>query len=282
MDSNKEKKKRSLKDKVVTSFVRLSIFLTKQKEQLRMKIRHKVQDMIGPIEKGFEAAKLTKPPVGTFDGVDLKVLPKYISYKAGILKEKSTLKFVVLVLCILFGIHYASSSHEKLALYQKLREKEYILAPSVVDYTTVVPQNVPESYVSEAVNDFVANLGNINPQSIHSQYSTVKKFMTDRLKVKFDLETEDWLKQVESENISQIFTISEKEISASKDGNYKATIVGRADLYANHQYLGYEDQVIEMQLRLSPPQVGRRWYLEIASLQWDQADTFKTKTNLKK
>ena len=33
--------------------------------------------MIGAAEKGIEAARLTAPPQGAYEGVDLRVLPKY-------------------------------------------------------------------------------------------------------------------------------------------------------------------------------------------------------------
>ena len=55
---------------------------TKQKLQLAS------SNMIGSMEKGIEAAQLTAPPVGTFEGVDLSIMPKYICFKAALLKEK--------------------------------------------------------------------------------------------------------------------------------------------------------------------------------------------------
>ena len=48
--------------------------------------------MIAPIEKASKA-KVETPPVGVYENVDLKVLPKYIAYKAALLKEKARFSF---------------------------------------------------------------------------------------------------------------------------------------------------------------------------------------------
>lgn len=238
--------------------------------------------MLGPLEKSFNSAKLQNSPAGIYEGIELSSLPRYISYRAGLLKEKATLRFVLIVVAALFAADHATSRHEIVTLEKKLREKEFILAPGAVDNSVVSPQAVPETYVNDAVTDFVAQLGNVNPETVAAQYASVKRFMSDKLRVKFDIETADWLKQIQTDNISQLFTVSEKEVSGDREGNYKAVITGRAEYYANHQYLGYEDQVIEMQLHLIPPSSGKRWYLEIATLTWNGADTFKTKRSLQK
>jgi len=238
------------------------------------------ESMIGSMEKGIEAAKLSRPPEGSYEGLDLKVLPKYICFKAALLKEKTTLQLVVLILAIFLLGHYAISKLEVVKLYQKLREKEYILAPGVMDFTTASPQSVPDSYISDAVSDFLSSLGNVNPNNIDEQYRSLARFMNQRLKIKFDMDTADWVQQVKTENISQILTITDKEIKSDEKGSYKIVALGRAEFYTNHQYLGYEDQVVEMILKLTPPESGKRWYLEIENLSWSKAKTFETKSHL--
>lgn len=238
--------------------------------------------MIGPIEKGFQAAKVSVPPVGTYDGVDLSILPKYISYKAALVREKLTFQYLLGIFAILFVGHYVASKLEVSNLYTKLREKEYILAPGVLDFTTASPQSVPDSYVNDAATDFLSNIGNVNPQNIDEQYASLNRFMSDQLKVQFQMETADWVRQVKSENISQLLTVTDKEITSNESGAYKVVALGRADFYAENQYLGHEDQVIEMILRLTPPESGKRWYLEITSLSWTKAKTFETKNSLKR
>ena len=117
--------------------------------------------MVGPIEKAFQAAAIERPPEGTFDGVDLKTLPRYICFKAALLHNKLTLQYVILILVGLLGAYFIVSRIEIHSLYGKLRAKEYILAPGVMDFTPASPQSVPDSYVSNAVVDFLSLLGSV-------------------------------------------------------------------------------------------------------------------------
>jgi len=238
--------------------------------------------MIGPKEKGMEKGQIQTPPNGTYEGVDLRLLPRFISYKASLLKEKMTLKKVMAILLILFCFHYFGTRFEVASLHKKLREKEYILAPGVLDFTTASPQAVPDSYVNDAVTDFLSDLGNVSANNIDEQYNILKRFMSDKLKVTFEMETGDWVEQVKSEGISQILTVIEKEIKTDEEGNYRVIATARADFYASGQYLGHEDQVIEMALQLTSPKKGKRWYLQITSLSLSKADAFKVKTDLSK
>lgn len=238
--------------------------------------------MIGPIEKGLERAEVATPPIGSYEGVDLTVLPKAIAFKAALLKEKMTIKYVLAGVLVLFIGHYMTARLEVSSLYKKLREKEYILAPGVLDFTTASPQAVPASYVGDAVADFLSDLGNVTAGNVDEQYESLKRFMSDELKVKFSMETASWIEQIKTENIAQILTITEKEITTDDNGAYKVTALARAEFYASQQYLGHEDQVIEMVLKLAPPESGKRWYLKIISLSWNRADTFRKKTQLRR
>lgn len=242
----------------------------------------KLLSMVGPKEKGIVGVQIESPPTGSYEGVDLKTLPKFICFKAALLKEKMTLKTVLSILLLLFCAHFCSSRMEVSSLHQKLREKEYILAPGVLDFTTASPQAVPDSYVNDAVTDFLSDLGNVSANNIDEQYNSLKRFMSDKLKVTFEMETEDWVDQVKTEGISQILTVSNKEIKTDNDGNYQVVATARAEFYANQQYLGHEDQVIEMSMKLTPPQKSHRWYLQLTSLSWTKAQAFQTKNNLSK
>ena len=248
--------------------------------QAKNKLTQLSSRMIGPMEKGMEKAKLQSPPTGTYEGVDLSILPKFIAYKAALLREKVILCHVLFGLIVLFSVHYFTSRIELSNLYKNLREKEYILAPGVLDFTTASPQTVPDSYINDAASDFLADLGNFSSDNIEEQYASVKRFMSDELKVKFDLENKDWISQVKEDNISQILKVTEKEITTDDNGQFRVIALARADFYSNHQYLGHEDQVIEMRLELVPPKKGKRWYLQIDSLSWSKADTFRTKQQL--
>ena len=238
--------------------------------------------MIGPKEKGVKKEQIETPPQGSYQGIDLKILPKYLCFKAALIKEKMTLKTVIALVLTLFVCHYGTSRMEISSLHHKLREKEYILAPGVLDFTTASLQAVPDSYVNDAVTDFLSDLGNVSANNIDEQYNTLKRFMSNKLKIAFEMETTSWIEQVKTEGISQILTVIDKEIKADNDENYKVVATARAEFYASQQYLGHEDQVIEMTMKLSPPEKGRRWYLELTSLSWGKAETFKTKNNLSK
>lgn len=233
--------------------------------------------MIGPIEKGIAAAEMMKTPEGNYEGVDLRTLPKYISFKAALLHNKLTLQYVILILSGVFVIHYFVSRHEIYSLYGKLREKEFILAPGVMDFTPASPQSVPDSYVSNAVIDFLSQLGNVTSGNIDEQYALLSDSMSSQLKVKFLAEAASWKAKVKSEGISELLTINDKEIRTTGDGYYKVTALARRDTYLNNEYLGRADEAIEMMLQLIPPKSGKRWYLQINSLSRESADSFKAK-----
>ena len=240
------------------------------------------ENMIGPMEKGFKAAEIQTVPNGIYEGIDLKILPQYICYKAALIREKTHLQFILLIICCLFATHYCSTKSHVASLTSKLREKEYILAPGVLSFTKASPQSVSDEYISDATSDFLNDLGNFSPSTIDHQYNTVKRFMSDTLKVQFDLEFDDWVKQVKSENISQILNVTQKEITTDDSGRYRVVALARVDFYSDGDYLGHEDQAIEMSLSLTAPREGQRWYLQIDSLNWNRAETFRTKKHLSK
>ena len=225
--------------------------------------------------------KVKATPSDFPQGINLKLLPKSICYKAALLREKMTLKAIIAILLTLLCTQYAVSRWEIYSLHKKLREKEYILAPGVMDFTTASPQFVPDAYVSDAVSDFISNLGNVNANNIDQQYGGLQRFMSDQLKIAFEIEMGNWIEQVKREGIAQIISVKDKEIITNDNGSYQVVANVLVDYYAGKQYLGKEDQVIEMMLKLIPPERGKRWYLQIESLSWGKADIFKIKQNLK-
>ena len=231
--------------------------------------------MIGSMEKGIEAAQLTAPPVGTFEGVDLSVMPKYICFKTALLKEKVLLKNIILLLVGVFSVYFLISRNEISGLYTKLREKEFILAPGVVDFTPASPQSVTDGYVDNAVMSFVRTIGNTNPVNIDEQYADIASYMSHDLKVRFEMETSDWVDTVKLENISEVLKVTDKEIISDEKGNYKVVAIVVRERYANNEYLGKTDEVIEMLIKLVPPKQGKRWFLQITSLTRTEANSFR-------
>ena len=234
-------------------------------------------EMIGSMEKGIAAAQLTAPPQGSFDGVDLRVLPKYICFRAALLHNRLTLQYCILIVSAVFGAYFIISRVEVQSLYSRLRAKEYILAPGVQDFTPASAQSVPDSYVSDAVMEYLGQLGNISASNVEDQYRMLSESMSSQLKVKFLAEASDFKAKVKAENISELLSVTEKEIRSTGDGYYQATVLGRRDTYVNNEYIGHNDEAIEMVLQLVPPKSGRRWFLQINSLTRQSAETFRVK-----
>jgi hypothetical protein len=236
--------------------------------------------MVGSMEKGVEAARLSSPPQGTYEGVDLSVLPKYICFKAALLREKLTLQYAILILTVILGGHFILTRFEIASLYTKLREKEYILAPGVQDFIPAAPQKVPERHVTAAAMDYLSQFGNINAMNIDDQYERLSDSMTKALKVQFLAEASDWKAKVKSDNLSEIMTILDKTIESDEKGGYRCTANVRTDSFVNNEHIGYRDEVVEMEMNLVPPEDGKRWYLQIANLSRTSRNSFKVKDNL--
>ena len=113
--------------------------------------------MLTAMDKGIEAAQVATPPVGVYQGVDLRILPKFVAFKAAMLKERMTLQYILAIHLAMLAANFAFSRIEIHSLEKRLREKEYILAPGVVDFTTVAPQSVSDSYVVNAAMSFFSS-----------------------------------------------------------------------------------------------------------------------------
>jgi hypothetical protein len=265
---------------VSTWMLSLKATLSKKMNPALMRAKQKLlakgNEMLTAMDKGVEAAKLTAPPVGVYEGVDLRILPKFISFKAALLKEKMTLQYLLLIHLVAFGANFCFSRLEIQSLEKKLREKEYILAPGVVDFTTASPQSVPDSYVVNAAMSFVSQLGNINPANIDEQYKHLAEFMSPELRIQFEGEVAEWRETVKTENISEILKVTDREVVASEDGFYKFTALGQRERFTNSESLGHVSEMIEMTLKLVPPAKGKEWYLAIISLKRARADGFKS------
>lgn len=234
--------------------------------------------MIGAKEKNVK--KKESSPSGKDKLDSFKFLPSYIFYRASLLREKLILSYIIGLLSAFFVVHFVSSRVEISKLYEKLRTKEYILAPGVRDFTVATPQSVPDSYVNDAASDFLSTLGNINSSNIVEHYESLKRFMSPELRIKFTSDSKDWIEQVKTEDLAQIFHIKKKEIATNNQGYYSITAFARADFYVGGQSLGSEDQVIEMVMKLVPPERSKRWYLEITSLSWSKLGTFNSRKSI--
>jgi len=234
--------------------------------------------MIGPLEKGMEAARLAAPPEGVYEGVDLSVLPKYISFRAALLHDKLTHQYLILILAVLLVVQTGLSKYESYSLNERLRQKEYILAPGVQDFTPASPQTVSDEYIGNAVTDFIGKLGNVSPGSIDSQYEMLANLMSPQLKIKFSAEAERFKADVKSANIAELLTVNQREITPSGDGFYHVVALARRDRYINNEYTGHTDEVIEMVLQLVAVKRDRPWFVQINSLVRTSEDTFRKRS----
>lgn len=264
-----------------SKFQNFGVDLTQKLDQLKHKLGyHYKTHVIGPMEKGTEAARLQSPPAHTIDGIDLRALPKFICYKAALLREKLFLQYILALVIGAFVVFFIVSRFEVASLYSKLRSKEFILAPGVQDFTPVAPQMVPDSHVYNAAMDFLQMFGTFSSPNITEQYGRLSENMSPDLKVQFELESQTWKAKIKDDNISQILSISEKEIRTNNGGFYQITAVGKKDTYVNGEHIGATDVVIEMVLKLIPPHAGKRWYLEITKLTQQDANAFRVKSGL--
>ncbi|CAM6053766.1 unnamed protein product [Sphagnum tenellum] len=205
-------------------------------------------------------------------------MPRYICYKAALLKEKMTLQ---IVLGIVIGISTALFIYSRIEvsrLYSQLREKEFILAPGVTDFTAVTPRAISPTYVEQATLHFLQTLGNLNPQNIDEQYATLTEFMSPQLKIQFEMESQPWKAKVKEEGISQIQYIVDKEIRDAGSGIYQVTAIVKRDTYARFEHIGTLDVAVEMELSLTYPTDGKRWFLQISKLEAHEANAFRVKT----
>lgn len=231
--------------------------------------------MLTAMDKGIEAAQVATPPVGVYRGVDLRVLPKFVAFRAAMLKERLTLQYVVALLLAASLAQFALSRFEIHSLEGRLREKEYILAPGVMDFTPASPQSVPDSYVVNASLSFLSMLGNINAANIEEQYKRLASFMAPGLSVQFEAESREWVETVKAENLSEILRVTDREVVSNGTGYYKVTALVARERYTNSESMGHVDEVVELTLRLVTPQKGKEWFLEITRLRRTSASQFK-------
>jgi len=236
------------------------------------------RQLVGSLEKGFQKAKLAK--VNAAVNLDLSAVPNYVAYKAAMIREKLLLQYVCIGLAALLAVVYVSSRFEVSDLAQSLRTKEFILAPGVSDFIPVAPRSVPDSYVQHAVSDIVSTLGNTTPANIEERFAQLASLMSPALQVLFAAEAPEWTAKARAENVSELTTVLDKRVEADDQGRYKATVSTKTETFISGEAIGYRNEVIEMGLRLVPPDAGRRWYLEITSLTRTSADAYSAAKNL--
>ena len=243
-----------------------------------LELKSAKKKFVGAIEKGFERARLSRVEIAT--NLDLSMVPNYVAYKAALIREKTILQHVSLGLGATLAVLFVASRVEVSHLETRLRLKEYILAPGVSDFIPVAPQSVPDAYIQHAVSDFVATLGNTNPANIEERLKQLSSVMSPALQIQFSAEASEWIAKARAENISEMLTVLDKRIEADANGKYRAVVRTRTDSFVGSESIGYRNEVVEMELKLVPPDVGRRWFLEIAALSRGSAEAFEASKSL--
>lgn len=238
--------------------------------------------MIGAMEKGVEAARLSSPPQGVYQGVDLRVMPRYICFRAALLRERVTLQYAILLIVTASLAYFVTSRVEIASLYTKLREKEYILAPGVQDFIPAAPQTVPQRHVVAAAMDYLGQFGNINPVNIEEQYQRLSESMSPQLRAQFLSEAQSWKFKVKTDSLAEVMTVVDKTIESDDKGHFKCTANVRTDSFVNNEHIGYRDEVVEMMMTVVPPEDGKRWYLELTALSRASRNSFQVKDQLTK
>ncbi|MBK9324279.1 MAG: hypothetical protein IPM97_15250 [Bdellovibrionaceae bacterium] len=62
--------------------------LSPRVQVLMRNLKGKVNEMLTAMDKGIEAAQVAVPPVGVYQGVDLRILPKYVAFKSAMIKQR--------------------------------------------------------------------------------------------------------------------------------------------------------------------------------------------------
>ncbi len=220
--------------------------------------------MLKAIDKGAKAAELTRPPAGVYGDVDLRVIPKYVSYRAALLREKVGLQYLLGLMGILWMGTFLVQSNRIDYWQTKFREKEFILVPSsIVGYTPAVPQTVPPSYVGNAISFFVEVLGNTTPANIQEHYERFASYMTPDLRARFLAETAPWRETARSEGIYEQVQIDKNEWKGDGAGTYDAQITLKRDRRVGSDFMGSTQELVKMRIQLVPPQNEREWIFEI-------------------
>lgn len=231
-------------------------------------------NMIGPIEKGLEAARIQTPKVGTYEGHDLRVLPEFISYKAALIKEKLIWRNISFLMGLMFLLVAIFSGGTISSLNERLRLKEYISLP---DFVAVSPQSISDEEIKGFVEDFIDKLGNYNALNVEKNYLRLSTSMSNKLRMKFELESSDLINWIKEENVTETLQCRKTEI-VEVDGVYKVVASCSKETYVNREFLGVKGQIIEMEVKLLPPKKGKK-PLQVFDLQRITPEGFKAKNS---
>lgn len=221
--------------------------------------------MLASIEKGVKKAELTKPPVGVYGDVDLRVLPEFVSFKASTIREKLNLHYIV-GLCVFAWVGTFLIQNNRIDYWQtKYREKEFILVPSkIVGHTPAVPQTVPKEYVEDAIKYFIQMQGTTTPSGIRNQLESFSTYMEKGLSSRYLAQVDEWITLSEKKGIYEQVEITKIDFDYNKSGVFHSTILLRRDRRENSEFLGTAMEKVEMTINVQQPKPGQAWAFQIS------------------
>ncbi len=221
--------------------------------------------MLSSIDKGVKAAEISRPPAGVYGDVDLRVLPKYISYKASNLREKTNLHFVMGLMLLAWISTFVIQNNRVEYWQTKFREKEFILVPSkIVGHTPATPQSVPDSYVKFAVKSFIQMSGTTTPSGIRDQLERFAGYMEKKLGSRYLADMEEWIELSEKKGLyEQVEHTNLKFAYHKKSGVIDVDVVLRRDRRENADFLGTAMEKMKMTLLVQQPKPDQEWTFKI-------------------
>ena len=228
--------------------------------------------VIGGLEKGFEAGKLLTPPKHIVNGVDISKAAGYVGLKAAVAKSRLTLELVAIVEAALVValIFYA------LDLNKQLKLKHYLMVPAEVkEITEVAPQTLPPGRVHMAFVHFLDLLGNVGPSNVKEHYQMLKSHMSPSLRIKFDLETEPVIDHITKEGLSEYIEVSgEKTIEPDGKGWFRATAPIKVFSALRGRKMKARNEYVVMRLKIVAPRDRNTWGLQIEDMKRISASSY--------
>jgi hypothetical protein len=147
----------------------------------------------------------------------------------------------------------------------KLREKEYILAPGVVDFARVKAQLIPKVYVEEFAKTLAKTLGSFSARDIESQYRDLEKYLAVDFRIKFREETKKTLKEISTNDVSELFSPNGIEV-IEKNDVFIATVKGTLIRFVSGLKVFEGAHVMEFSLKGVSPHESSPWALIVTEM----------------
>lgn len=159
-------------------------------------------------------------------------------------------------------------------LEYKLREKEYILAPGVVDFARVKAQLIPKTYVEEFAKTLAKTLGSFSARDVENQYKDLEKYLDAPFRIKFREETKRILKEISNNDVSELFSPHQIEVTEKNDV-FIATVKGTLIRFISGLKVYEGAHVMEFSLKGVSPHESAPWALIVTEIKRQTEDTFQ-------